>query len=199
MGEPDILFKVGAEETEFPAHSSILKKVSSFVLKVLNSGMKESSSKIIILSKIEPKVFEIIMEYIYFKKLPKLSEDSEDDSISAAVPVLAIAEAARFLQMDKLAKVYEGVYQINSRSFASAVEHVRIHKSEELIFNIFKYIASKMDDVSCAKNLPQKFIKMISQEPMEESESDNDEEKEVWRGSIYEVKSDLSDSSSEVY
>jgi len=130
---------VTKDDKEFKAHRNVLSAASPFLLKLLQSDMKENREGIVRFEEISAAVMEDVLEFIYTGSVEVTQENSED-LITAAnyllIPALKTV-SGRFLER-----------QMSKSNCISTFYFAEIYQCDELITNTRKFIHANFASVA---------------------------------------------------
>ena len=130
---------VTKDDQEFKAHRNVLSAASPFLLKLLQSDMKENREGIVRFEEISGAVMEDVLEFIYTGSV-EVTQENSDDLIAAAnyflIPGLKTV-SGRFLQQ-----------QMSKWNCISTFYLAEIYQCDELITNTRKFIHANFASVA---------------------------------------------------
>jgi len=130
---------VTKDDKEFKAHRNVFSAASPFLLKLLQSDMKENREGIVRFEEISGAVMEDVLEFIYTGSVDVTQENSED-LIAAAncflIPGLKTV-SGRFLER-----------QMSKSNCISTFYFAEIYQCDELITNTRKFIHANFASVA---------------------------------------------------
>ena len=130
---------VTKDDKEFKAHRNVLSAASPFLLKLLQSDMKENREGIVRFEEISGAVMEDVLEFIYTGSV-EVTEENSEDLIAAAnyllIPGLKTV-SGRFLER-----------QMSKSNCISTFYYAEMYQCDELITNTRKFIHANFESVA---------------------------------------------------
>ena len=130
---------VTKDDKEFKAHRNVLSATSPFLLKLLQSDMKENREGIVRFEEISAAVMEDVLEFIYTGSV-EVTEENSKDLVAAAnylfIPGLKTA-SGRFLER-----------QMSKSNCISTFYFAEKYQCDELISNSIKFIHANFASVT---------------------------------------------------
>ena len=130
---------VTKDDKEFKAHRNVLSAASPFLLKLLQSDMKENREGIVRFEEISAAVMEDVLEFIYTGSV-EVTEENSEDLIAAAnyllIPGLKTV-SGRFLER-----------QMSKSNCISTFYFAEMYQCDELITNTRNFIHANFESVA---------------------------------------------------
>ena len=154
-------FTIFVKEKAFKVHRIVIAARCQYFRAFLKSGMKDSNKNSIQLHNLDPKAFEIIVEWMYSDKfLPLFTESSIDLQVGKE-----LLNATDFLQLESLMRITEITLWklIDSSNAFRMLEIECLFSTSQLKSYCVNYILRQFDKVSI-----QREIALISSDACEE-------------------------------
>lgn len=144
-------FTVYVKNTPFLVHRVVVAARCKYFRALMKSGMQDSQSNCVHFNDLDPKAFEIIVEWMYFDKFSPLFTDSSID-LEIGKELLS---ATSFLHLESLMRITEITLWklINSANAFRMFEIACLFSTSQLKSYCLNYILRHFDKVSIQKEL----------------------------------------------